>query len=131
MDRPPDRAGRDRAADEVGAISIGGQQHGLVVLDDNGEPLRDAILWNDTRPAPDAERLTAVLGAERWAERTGLRPIASFTVSKWAWLRRTEPATAAATKAIRLPHDYLTERLTGRGRDRSRRRLRDRLVVAR
>ena len=102
-------------ANEVGAIAVGGQQHGLVVLDEAGEPLRDAILWNDTRPAPDAERLTAVLGADRWAERTGLRPIASFTVSKWAWLRRTEPATAAATRAIRLPHDYLTERLTGRG----------------
>jgi xylulokinase len=102
-------------AGEVGAISVGGQQHGLVVLDDHGEPLRNAILWNDTRPAPDAERLTDLLGAEHWAERTGLRPIASFTVSKWAWLRRTEPATAAATRAIRLPHDYLTERMTGRG----------------
>ena len=102
-------------AQDVGAISVGGQQHGLVVLDGAGEPLRDAILWNDTRSAPDAERLTQLLGAETWAERTGLRPIASFTVSKWAWLRRTEPATAAAAKAIRLPHDYLTDRLTGRG----------------
>jgi len=102
-------------ADEVGAISIGGQQHGLVVLDSRGSPLRDAILWNDTRPAEDAERLTAELGADSWASLTGLRPVASFTVCKWAWLRRAEPELARSTRAIRLPHDYLTERLTGSG----------------
>lgn len=102
-------------AGEVGAISIAGQQHGLVVLDDHGSPLRPASLWNDTRAAPDAERLTDRLGAEAWARLTGLRPVASFTVCKWAWLRRTEPELARATAAIRLPHDYVTERLTGLG----------------
>ena len=102
-------------AGEVGAIAIAGQQHGLVVLDRDGLPLRAAALWNDTRSAEDAERLTARLGAETWARLTGLRPVASFTVCKWAWLRRTEPETARATAAIRLPHDYLTERLTGLG----------------
>jgi xylulokinase len=102
-------------ADAVGAISIAGQQHGLVVLDSRGSPLRDAILWNDTRSADDAERLTASLGAEAWAELTGLRPVASFTVCKWVWVRRTEPGVAAEVRAIRLPHDYLTERLTGSG----------------
>ena len=100
-------------AGEVGAISVAGQQHGLVVLDGAGEPLRDASLWNDTRAAADAERLTEALGAERWASLTGLRPNASFTVSKWAWLRRTEPAVAAAARAVQLPHDYVTGRLTG------------------
>jgi xylulokinase len=103
-----------RAAD-VAAISVAGQQHGLVVLDAHGEPIRPATLWNDTRPAADALRLTETLGARHWADLTGLRPVASFTVSKWAWLRRMEPDAAAATRAIRLPHDYLTERLTGRG----------------
>jgi xylulokinase len=107
-------AATGRAA-EVGAISVAGQQHGLVVLDANGTPLRDAVLWNDTRSAPDAARLTERLGARTWAEATGLRPVSSFTVAKWAWLRRVEPATAEATAAIRLPHDYLTECLTGRG----------------
>ena len=100
-------------AHEVGAISVAGQQHGLVVLDADGEPLRDASLWNDTRAAADAERLTEELGAERWASLTGLRPNASFTVSKWAWLRRTEPEVAAAARAVQLPHDYVTGRLTG------------------
>ncbi|HET7026938.1 MAG TPA: xylulokinase [Candidatus Limnocylindrales bacterium] len=106
-------AGGDRR--DIVAISVAGQQHGLVVLDARGDPLRDAPLWNDTRSAPDAERLTAELGAETWADRTGLRPVASFTVTKWAWLRRTQPSLAAAVAAVRLPHDYLTERLTGIG----------------
>lgn len=77
--------------------------------------MRGAVLWNDTRSAEDAERLTNRLGAEAWASLTGLRPVASFTVCKWAWLRRTEPDLARAAAAIRLPHDYLTEQLTGRG----------------
>ncbi len=102
-------------ASEIGAIAIAGQQHGLVVLDDRGEPLRAASLWNDTRAARDAERLTERLGAGTWARLTGLRPVASFTVCKWAWLRRTEPDVAQAVAAVRLPHDYLTGRLTARG----------------
>lgn len=100
---------------EIGAIAIGGQQHGLVVLDTAGTPLRRAMLWNDTRSALAAEALTARLGAETWATLTGLRPVASFTVCKWAWLRATEPELARSVAAIRLPHDYLTEQLTGRG----------------
>jgi xylulokinase len=107
--------GQTGRAHDVGAISIAGQQHGLVTLDRGGDPLRDAILWNDTRSALDAARLTDSLGATTWAARTGLRPVASFTVAKWAMLRRTEPQVVARTAAIRLPHDYMTERLTGRG----------------
>ena len=102
-------------AGEVGAISVAGQQHGLVVTDEEGRPLRPAVLWNDTRSAPDAAELRDRLGAEAWAERVGLVPVASFTVTRWAWLRRTEPKVAQATRAIRLPHDWLTERLCGRG----------------
>jgi xylulokinase len=100
-------------AGEVGAISVAGQQHGLVVTDDAGRPLRPAVLWNDTRSAPDAAQLRDALGAEAWAERVGVVPVPSFTVTRWAWLRRTEPEAAAATRAIRLPHDWLTERLAG------------------
>ncbi len=102
-------------AGEVGAISVAGQQHGLVVTGADGAPLRPAVLWNDTRSAPDAAALRDWLGAERWAERVGVVPVPSFTVTRWAWLRRTEPDVAAATRAVRLPHDWLTERLAGRG----------------
>jgi xylulokinase len=102
-------------AREVGAISVAGQQHGLVVTDGDGRPLRPAILWNDTRSAPDAAELREAFGAEAWAERVGLVPVPSFTVTRWAWLRRVEPEVVAATRSIRLPHDWLTERLCGRG----------------
>jgi xylulokinase len=102
-------------AGEVGALAVAGQQHGLVALDEHGEPLRPSMLWNDTRSAGEAADLVDELGASTWAERTGSRPAASFTVTKWAWVRRHEPAIAAATRAVRLPHDYLTERLTGNG----------------
>ena len=103
-------------AGEVGAISIAGQQHGLVVTDGDGRPLRPAILWNDTRSAPEARELSEALGgAAEWAERIGLVPVPSFTATRWAWLRAHEPEAAAAARAVRLPHDFLTERLSGRG----------------
>ncbi|MFF7870361.1 xylulokinase [Streptomyces qaidamensis] len=104
------------AAHEAAAVSVGGQQHGLVTLDGRGEPVRPALLWNDVRSAPQARRLTEELGgAKFWADRTGSVPAASFTVTKWAWLAEHEPEAVRATKAVRLPHDYLTERLTGQG----------------
>ncbi|CAL9284986.1 Xylulose kinase [Streptomyces sp. SudanB148_2056] len=104
------------AAHEAAAVSIGGQQHGLVTLDEHGEPVRPALLWNDVRSAPQASRLVEELGgAKAWADRTGSLPTASFTVTKWAWLAEHEPDAVRATKAVRLPHDYLTERLTGQG----------------
>lgn len=104
------QTGRGR---EVAAIAIAAQQHGLVTLDAAGRPVRPAVLWNDTRSAPDADALVASWGPAIWAERTGSVPVPSFTVTRWAWLRRTDPDAAARTRAIRLPHDYLTERLTG------------------
>ncbi|GHB28145.1 xylulose kinase [Streptomyces viridiviolaceus] len=104
------------AAHEAAAVSIGGQQHGLVTLDDRGEPVRPALLWNDVRSAPQARRLVEELGGPKtWAERTGSVPSASFTVTKWAWLAEHEPESLRATRSVRLPHDYLTERLTGQG----------------
>ncbi|MFJ8660547.1 xylulokinase [Streptomyces sp. NPDC093795] len=98
----------------VRGIAVAGQQHGLVVLDAAGRPLRPAMLWNDTRSAPQAEALTASLGgADAWLERTGSVPVASMTATKWQWLREHEPATAERAAAVRLPHDFLTERLSG------------------
>ncbi|MET8570294.1 xylulokinase [Streptomyces sp. NPDC004783] len=104
------------AAHEAAAVSVAGQQHGLVTLDADGEPVRPALLWNDVRSAPQARRLVEELGgAKVWADRTGSVPGASFTVTKWAWLAEHEPEAARAVRAVRLPHDYLTERLTGEG----------------
>ena len=95
------------------AIAVGGQQHGLVVLDEAGAVLRPAKLWNDTESAPDAAALVDALGPEAWAEACGSVPVASFTITKLAWLRRCEPETFARIARVLLPHDWLTHRLTG------------------
>ncbi|MGW7357039.1 FGGY family carbohydrate kinase [Streptomyces sp. NPDC054802] len=102
------------APSAVTGIAVAGQQHGLVVLDRAGAPLRPALLWNDTRSAPQAAALTEALGGpDAWTARTGSVPVASMTAAKWQWLRENEPAAAAAAAAVRLPHDFLTERLAG------------------
>ena len=105
---------------DVAAVAVGGQQHGMVVLDAQGRVIRPALLWNDTRSAPDAEDLIRELGdgdrelgARRWAEAVGSVPVASITVSKLRWLARVEPENAARVAAIALPHDWLTWRLSG------------------
>jgi xylulokinase len=102
-------------AGDVAAISVAAQQHGLVVLDADGRPLRPAVLWNDTRSGPQTAHLVEALGRETWATRMGTVPVPSITVTRWVWLTETEPDVARATRAIRLPHDFLTERLCGRG----------------
>ena len=100
--------------DDVAAVSVGGQQHGMVALDDAGEVVRPALLWNDTRSAGAAADLTAELGgADVWARAVGLVPVASFTVTKLRWLADHEPDAAARTSAVCLPHDWLTWRLAG------------------
>ena len=101
--------------DDVEAWSIGGQQHGMVALDAEGRVIRDALLWNDTRSAGAAADLIAEFGAAVLAERTGLVPVASFTITKLRWLRDHEPDNAARVAAVALPHDWLTWRLRGFG----------------
>lgn len=100
---------------DVAAWAIGGQQHGMVALDARGAVVRDALLWNDTRSAGAAADLITQFGADELARRTGLVPVASFTVTKLRWLRDAEPANAARVAAVALPHDWLTWRLRGFG----------------
>jgi len=100
---------------DVEAWAIGGQQHGMVALDADGAVIRDALLWNDTRSAPAAADLIAEFGAEALVARTGLVPVASFTITKLRWLRDAEPHNAARVAAVALPHDWLTWRLRGFG----------------
>ncbi len=97
----------------VEAISVAGQQHGMVVLDQARRVLRPAKLWNDTESAPQAQRLVDELGPRYWAEHTGSVPVASLTVTKLAWLREHEPDVFARVRHVVLPHDWLTYRLTG------------------
>ena len=101
--------------DDVDAISIAGQQHGMVVLDAEGRVIRNALLWNDTRSAQAARDLIAEVGAEEYATRVGVVPVASFTATKLRWLRDAEPQNADRVAAVALPHDWLTWRLRGYG----------------
>jgi xylulokinase len=105
----------EAGTDDVTAWAIGGQQHGMVALDADGRVIRPALLWNDTRSAGAAADLIAEFGAEALAERTGLVPVASFTITKLRWLRDHEPENAARVAAVALPHDWLTWRLRGFG----------------
>ena len=103
---------------DVAAVAVGGQQHGMVCLDDDGQVVRPALLWNDTRSAQAATDLIAELGGDEagrqaWAEAVGLVPVASFTVTKLRWLAEHEPDNARRTAAVCLPHDWLTWRLAG------------------
>lgn len=97
---------------DVAAISIAGQQHGMVLLDSSGQVVRDALLWNDTRSAQEAKELIDHFGAEWLAENTGSVPVASFTATKVRWVRNNEPENAQRVAAICLPHDYLSWRLS-------------------
>ena len=99
--------------DDVSAVAIGGQQHGAVCLDDDGEVVRPALLWNDTRSASQADALVAELGADAWVAATGSVPVAAFTVTKLAWIAEHEPENARRIAAVCLPHDWLTWRLRG------------------
>ena len=103
-----DAAGSPR----VEAISIGGQQHGMVALDDAGSAVHPAKLWNDTESSADADALVERHGAEALAQHVGSVPVAAFTLTKLAWLHRTRPEAAQQLAHVLLPHDYLTHRLT-------------------
>ena len=100
---------------DVDAIAVAGQQHGMVCLGADGEVVRPALLWNDTRSAGAADDLVAELGAKEWAEAVGTLPVASITATKLRWLARNEPEHATATAAVCLPHDWLTWKLLGTG----------------
>jgi xylulokinase len=95
------------------AISVAGQQHGLVLLDEAGAPVRPAKLWNDTTSADQAESLVVELGAEWWADWAGVVPVAAFTVSKLKWVADNEPENLDRAATVMLPHDYLTWRMCG------------------
>jgi xylulokinase len=101
--------------DDVAAVSVGGQQHGLVGLDADGTVVRDALLWNDLRSAAAATELLGELpgGRAAWADAVGSVPVASFTVTKLRWLAEHEPKNLARLETVCLPHDWLTWRLTG------------------
>jgi xylulokinase len=106
---------RENVPGPIAAISVAGQQHGLVTVDAAGEPVRPALLWNDTRSATETEQFVAKYGPERLAELTGSVPVPSFTVTKLAWLAEHEPAAADRVDRVMLPHDWVSWTLSEPG----------------
>ncbi len=100
--------------DDVAAVAVGGQQHGMVTLDESGEVVRDALLWNDTRSADSALDLIAEMGGPAAsAKACGSVLVASLTITKLRWLRDAEPDNARRVAAVALPHDWLSWKLSG------------------
>ncbi|NBO98242.1 MAG: xylulose kinase, partial [Actinobacteria bacterium] len=104
-----------KAQTKFAAISVAGQQHGLVTLDSKHNVVRNAKLWNDTQSAPDAKWCVDQHDAAWWAQHTGSVPVASFTVTKLSWIKRLEPHNWSQTSRFCLPHDYLSWQLRGGG----------------
>ena len=98
---------------EPASIGYSGQMHGLVVLDEAGEVIRPAILWNDQRTAAECAEIEERIGLERLIQLTGNRALAGFTAPKLLWLRNHEPETFARIRHILLPKDYVRFRRTG------------------
>jgi xylulokinase len=100
---------------DVLALGVSGQQHGLVVLDEDLQVIRPAKLWNDTETAPqNAELIERLGGKEACFQRFGIVPLTGYTVSKLLWLKEHEPENFARVRHILLPHEYLNFWLTGR-----------------
>jgi xylulokinase len=98
---------------DEGRIGLSGQMHGLVCLDERGDVLRPAILWNDQRTAAECAEIEERIGLERLIALTGNRALTGFTAPKLLWLRRHEPGVFARIHRVVLPKDYVRLRLTG------------------
>ena len=98
---------------ELRGISFGGQMHGLVMLDENDNVLRPAILWNDGRSAEECSYLNNDIGRDKLTEWTGNIAFPGFTAPKILWVKKHEPEIFARCQKIMLPKDYLNYKLSG------------------
>ncbi len=101
------------SSESVAAVGLTGQMHGLVMLNDSGEVLRPAILWNDQRTASQCDQIRSWVGRERLIQITGNDALTGFTAPKILWVRENEPEIYAQARHILLPKDYIRYKLTG------------------
>lgn len=104
---------KDYDKNEIAGLSFGGQMHGLVVLDENDDVIRPALLWNDGRTAAETDYLNNVIGRERLSNYTANIAFTGFTAPKILWLKNHEPENFARIRKIMLPKDYLAYKMTG------------------
>ena len=98
---------------QIGAIGLTGQMHGLVLLDESGNALRPAILWNDQRTQSQCDEIHRIVGKERFIQITGNVALTGFTAPKILWVKENEPDIYARAKHVLLPKDYIRYKLTG------------------
>lgn len=98
---------------DIAGIGLSGQMHGLVMLDENGEVLRNSILWCDSRTTVECEEITRIVGAERLIEITANPALEGFTAGKILWVKKHQPELYARCRKILLPKDYLRYKLCG------------------
>ena len=98
---------------KVAGISFGGQMHGLVILDENDEVIRPALLWNDGRTAAETDYLNEKIGKDKLSQYTANIAFTGFTAPKILWIKNNEPDNFAKIKKIMLPKDYLAYKMTG------------------
>jgi len=98
---------------DIGAVGLTGQMHGLVLLDAEGEVLRPSIIWCDQRTEEQCRAITEKVGARRLIEFTANPALTGFTLPKIWWVRQHEPEVWARVRSIMLPKDYVRFRLTG------------------
>ncbi|WP_421378283.1 xylulokinase [Bacillus salacetis] len=103
----------DGDINDIEGISFSGQMHGLVLVDQNNEVLRNAILWNDTRTTPQCQEIYDTVGKERLLEITKNPALEGFTLPKILWVKEHEPELFERASVFMLPKDYLRYRLTG------------------
>jgi xylulokinase len=99
--------------ESIKGIGLTGQMHGLVLLDERGDVLRPAILWNDQRTGAQCDEIRARLGKEHLIQITGNDALTGFTAPKILWVQENEPEIWARTRHILLPKDYVRYKLTG------------------
>lgn len=103
----------DGDPEDIEGISFSGQMHGLVLLDENNEILRHAILWNDTRTTEECQDIYDIVGKERLFSITKNPALEGFTLPKILWVKKHEPEIYAKAKTFVLPKDYVRYKLTG------------------
>jgi xylulokinase len=101
------------SAESIGAIGLTGQMHGLVLLDETGNVLRPAILWNDQRTQSQCDEIHQIIGREKFIQITGNVALTGFTAPKILWVKENQPDVYAKAKHVLLPKDYIRYKLTG------------------
>jgi xylulokinase len=101
------------SGESVRAIGLTGQMHGLVLLDETGQVLRPAILWNDQRTQAQCDEIHRRIGREKFIRITGNVALTGFTAPKILWVQQNEPEVYARARQVLLPKDYIRYQLTG------------------